>query len=108
MSPKVVINQVLTIETTTFAIKNKSTEIALIQSHSCFKNFSAFESKWARETLFGGGYFWFRLFICNYETGRHLAPFDFDRVFFSALAGKNQPALATEALEGSSSPAARL
>ena len=43
MSPKVVINQVLTIETTTFAITNKSTEIAPIQSHSSFKNFSAFE-----------------------------------------------------------------
>ena len=102
------INQVLTIETTTFAITNKSSEITPIQSHSWSKNFSAFESGWARETLFGGGYFWFRLFICNYETGRHLAPFNFDRVLFSALAGKNQPALATEALEGSSSAAARL
>ena len=48
MSPKVVINHVLTIETTTFAIKNKSAEIAPIQSHSWFKNFSAFESWWAR------------------------------------------------------------
>jgi len=44
VSPKVVINQVLTIETTTFAIKNKSTETTLIQSHSWFKNFVAFES----------------------------------------------------------------
>ncbi len=54
MSPKVVINQVLAIETTTLAIKNKSTEIAPIQSHSWFKNFSAFESWWAaRKALFG-------------------------------------------------------
>jgi len=55
VSPKVVINHVLTIETTTFAIKNKSTEIAPIQSHSWVKNFSAFEAGWARETLLGGG-----------------------------------------------------
>ena len=44
MSPKVVINQVLAIDTTTFAIKNKSTETTPIQSHSWFKNFSAFDS----------------------------------------------------------------
>jgi len=55
VSPKVVINQVLTVATITFAIKNKITERAPIQSHSWFKNFSAFEAGWARETLFGGG-----------------------------------------------------
>jgi len=52
ISPKVVISQVLTIETTTFAITNKSTEMAPIESHSGFRNFSAFESR--QETLFGG------------------------------------------------------
>ena len=45
MSPKVVINQVLTVETTTFAIKNKSIEIVPIQSHSWFKNFWVLDSR---------------------------------------------------------------